>query len=289
MGRPRGDQATLSPTWSLALGVILTLLGLTVLPIASATIYSNGLSLPGLLELIVYSSFFVMIVGLIIAFWSLQNLIDSVSFSGEDRSKESWLAKLRLITRDPSSRKVRFVSMITYGTILSLLSGILVIQPGQNYSSLYRVAIPSSTFAVCCGSIGQMPQVVLYLLNNVGLVLTPLALVLLFTISWLVGVNASGALLAYRTRAVREDRTLLATIGSFLGIFSICPSCAQGALAALLGTSGVVFVTLLGSYQPIFIEATIPILVISLLWTANSLSKTSATSCALSTRKTEIR
>jgi hypothetical protein len=229
----------------------------------------------------VYASFSVLLVGLITAFWGLQNLFDSIPSRVEGQLANSWPAKIRLITRDPSSRNVRFASSIAYGVILSVLSGILVIQPGQSYSSLYRAAIPSSAFAVCCGSVGQMPQLVVYLLDNVGVVLTPLSLVLLFTMCWLVGVNASGAMLAYRSRVVRENGTLLGTLGSFLGIFSICPSCAQGVLAAILGGSGLVFVTLLGSYRPFFIAASIPILVISLLWTATSLSRMSAMSCPL--------
>ncbi len=231
----------------------------------------------------VYSSFSSLVVGVIITLRSTLNLIDSFSKSQEERSTNSWLVKLRLITRARSLRKVRVASAVAYGLFLSILSGILVFQPAQSFSASYRVMIPSSTFAVCCGSIGQMPQLIVYLSDNVGLVATPLGLVLLFAVSWLVGANASAAVLAHRTRSVRGNGSLLTTMGSFMGIFSVCPSCAQGLLAAILGGSGIVFVTLLASYQGYFIGASIPMLVISLLWTAKSLSKGSSMNCAVPT------
>ena len=231
----------------------------------------------------VYSCFSILLVGTVLTSWGTLTLIDSFSLSSKERSMSSWIAKLRFITRDRSSRTLRLVSAVAYGLLLSILSGILVFQPAQNFSASYNVAIPSTTFAVCCGSIGQMPQLVVYLSNNVGIVVTPLGLILLLAVSWLVGVNVNAALLAYRTRTVRGNGTLLTTIGSFLGIFSVCPSCAQGLLAAILGVSGVAFVTLLASYQGYFIGASIPMLVISLVWTARSLLRTSRMNCALPT------
>ena len=230
-----------------------------------------------------YSSFSSLVVGVIMTFRSTLNLIDSFSKSQEERSANSWLVKLRLITRDRSLRNVRVATAVAYGLFLSILSGILVFQPAQSFSTTYRVEIPSSTFAVCCGSIGQMPQLIVYLSDNVGIVATPLGLVLLFAVSWLVGANVSAAVLAHRTRSVRGNGSLLTTMGSFMGIFSVCPSCAQGLLAAILGGSGIVVVTLLASYQGYFIGASIPMLVISVLWTAKSLSKGLSMNCAVPT------
>lgn len=231
----------------------------------------------------VYSCFAILLIGTVLTTWSLLNLVDSLAKKQQDRSTLSWLAKLQVITCDRSSRTLRSVSGITYGILLSILSGILVFQPTQNFSRLYHVAIPSASFAVCCEPIGQMPQLVMYLSDNVGIVMTPLRLILLFSVSWLVAVNVNAVALAYRTRIGRANRSWLTTIGSFFGIFSVCPSCAQGALAAMLGGSGVVFVALLTSYQGYFIAASIPSLVISLLWTARSLSRTLGIGCELPT------
>jgi hypothetical protein len=270
-------------TISFPLGLALIALGLLAVPSATATVYTNGGASSGILELMVYSCFSILVVGVIIALGSTLNLIDSFSKSQQERSTNSWLVKLRFITRDRSLRKVRAASAVAYGLFLSILSGILVFQPAQSFSTSYRVVIPSSTFAVCCGAIGQMPQLIVYLSDDVGLVATPLGLVLLFAISWLVGINVSAAVIAYRTRTVRGNGSLLTTMGSFMGIFSVCPSCAQGLLAAILGGSGIVFVTLLASYQGYFVGASIPMLVISLLWTAKSLSKGSSMNCAVPT------
>ena len=231
----------------------------------------------------VYSCFAILLVGTVLASSGLLNLIDSLSKGREERSTSSWLTKLRFITCDRSSRTLRLVSGMTYGILLSSLSGILVFQPTQSFSALYHVAIPSSTFAVCCGSIGQMPQLVVYLSNSVGLVVTPLGLVLLLAVAWLVGINSNAAVLAFRIRSVKGNGTLLTTAGSFLGIFSICPSCAQGLLATILGGSGIAFVTVLASYQGYFIATSVPMLVISLLWTAKSLSRISTMNCELPT------
>jgi len=236
----------------------------------------------------VYSCFASLLIGTVIASTGILNLIDSLSKSREEEST-GLLTKLRFITSDRSSRTLRLVSGISYGVLLSILSGIIVFQPSQSLSTLYHVAIPSTTFAVCCGSIGQMPQLVVYLSNSVGLVVTPLALILLLVVSWLVAINASAALLAYRTRTAKVNGTLLTTIGSFLGIFSICPSCAQGLLAAILGGSGIVFVTVLASYQAYFIAASVPTLVISLLWTAKSLATISSMSCQMPTGTSSSR
>src|SRR2546425_2821340 len=272
-----------SSTKSLLLGVALIALGLVALPSATATVYTNGGALPGILELMVFSCFAILLIGTVLTSSGVLNLIDSLSKGRKERSTSSWLAKLQFITRDRSSRTLRSVSGITYGVLLSTLSGILVFQPAQSFSALYHVMIPSITFAVCCGSIGQMPQLVVYISNNVGIVVTPLGLILLLAVSWLVGINASAAVLAVRTRTVRGNGTLLPTIGSLLGIFSVCPSCAQGLLAAILGGSGVLVVTLLAPYQAYFIATSIPILVFSLFWTSKSLSRISAMNCELST------
>jgi len=270
-------------TISLSLGFSLVALGLVTVPGVTAAVYTNGGLSPGVMELMVYSCFSFLLTGMVLASRGILNLIDSFSAGQEERSTRSWMAKLRFIIRDRSLRTLRLVSGMTYGVLLSVLAGILVFQPSQNFSTLYHVPIPSTTFVVCCGSIGQMPHLVVYLSNNVGIVVTPIGLVLLFTVSWLIGISASAAVLAYRIRTVRGNSSLLTTLGSFLGIFSVCPSCAQGVLAALLGGSGIVLTALLTSYQGYFIVASIPLLVISPVWTARSLSKISATTCSLPT------
>src|SRR6267143_25880 len=276
-------------TISLSLGVSLVALGLVTVPAATAAVYTNGGLSPGVMELMVYSCFSFLLTGMVLASRGILNLIDSFSAGQEERSTRSWMAKLRFIIRDPSLRTLRLVSRMTYGVLLSVLAEILVFQPSQNFSTLYHVPIPSTTFVVCCSSIGQMPHLVVYLSNNVGIVVTPIALVLWFAVSWLVGISASAAVLAYRIRTVRGNSSLLTTFGGFLGIFSVCPSCAQGVLAALLGGSGIVLVALFTSYQGYLIVASIPLLVISPVWTASSLSKVSATTCSLPTVKRQRR
>jgi hypothetical protein len=276
-----GDRFTVSSAKYSLLGVALIALGLVVIPSATATVYTRGGASPGILELLVYSCFSILLIGTILTFTGILNLIDSFPKSQEEQSTSSWFAELRFITNDRSSRTLRLVSGVTYGVLLSILSGILVFQPAQSFSTSYHVAIPSIAFAVCCGPVGQMPQLVVYLSNNVGIVMTPLGLLLLFSVSWLVAINVNAAWLAYRARIVRGNGTLLTTTGSFLGILSLCPSCAQGVLVATLGGSGIVFVTLLSSYQGYLIALSIPLLVISLVWTAKSFSKTSTINCEL--------
>jgi hypothetical protein len=246
-------------------------------------VYTNAGASPGILALMVYSCFSILLIGTVLASRGILNLIDSFSERQEERSSSSWMTKLRFITSDRSLKTLRLVSGVTYGIVLSLLSGMLVVQPAQNFSTLYHVTVPSTTFAVCCGSIGEMPQLVVYLSNHVGIVVTPLGLVLLFAVSWLVGISASAAVLAHRTRTSRGNSSLVTTLGSFMGIFSACPSCAQGVLTTLLGGSGILLVALLASYRGYFIAASIPLLMISPLWTARSLSKVSAMNCSLLT------
>jgi hypothetical protein len=258
----------------------LLIIGLAVGPSATAALYASGLVSFSTTVLLVCSCFFSLLLGTFLIITGISGLVDSPSASRGGRFS-NWLTALRFIICDPSSRRVRFGSSITYGVFLAILSGILVIQPGQSFSKLYETTTPSFTFAVCCAPLGGMPQLVVYLLDNVGLVLTPLGVMLLLIVSWLVGTNVSGAVSAVRARSARKDNALISTMGSFLGIFSVCPSCAQGLLSAILGGSGVLFVTLLSSYQGFFIGASIPLLVISLLWTAKAISRISVEGCSL--------
>src|SRR5438477_11150949 len=158
---------------SVPFGVALIAPGLVAVPSATATVYTWGGVSSGILELMVYSSFSSLVVGVIMTFRSTLNLIDSFSKSQEERSANSWLVKLRLITRDRSLRNVRVATTGAYGLFLSILSGILLFQTAQSFSTTYRVEILSSTFAVCGGSIGHMPQLLVYLSDRVEIVATP--------------------------------------------------------------------------------------------------------------------
>src|SRR5437899_2463256 len=114
------DGLAVSLTISLALGLALIALGLLVVPSATATVYTNGGASSGILELMVYSCFSILLVGVIITLGSTLNLIGSFSKSQEERSRNSWLVKLGLITRDRSLRKVR-----VYGSLLTTMGSFM--------------------------------------------------------------------------------------------------------------------------------------------------------------------
>ncbi len=102
----------------------------------------------------------------------------------------------------------------------------------------------------------------MYVTQHLGLLFVPINLVLLFLLSWLVGLNASFAAIAFRFRTKNVGLGWFGGIGAFIGLFSSCPTCAGLAIIALLGGTGTLSAAFfLGPLQTLFVSLSIPILV----------------------------
>ncbi len=159
------------------------------------------------------------------------------------------------------ARKTFIITFITYGIFFSLASGTLVYQPEVDFEIHYGADIPSGFVSPCCGDIGYMPKIIIYLTNNIGLQIIPINLVLQIIVSYLVGLNAALAVGAYATSKKRRG---LGTIGAATGLFIACPTCAGTFFSVFLGTaSGIVLSAALAQMQTLFIAISIPVLLLT--------------------------
>ena len=171
------------------------------------------------------------------------------------------LTTIALTTWNTKSRKIFVVTFIGYGIFFSLVSGTLVYQPEIDFSYHYGAEIPSGFVAPCCGDIGYMPQMIVYLTEHVGLNVIPINLVLQIIVSYLVGLNASIAVNAY---TVSKKSRGASTIGAIASLFIACPTCTGSFVSIFIGTaSGIAFSIAITQLQTFFIAISIPVLLIT--------------------------
>ena len=167
---------------------------------------------------------------------------------------------IALVTWNSKSRKIFVAVFIVYGIFFSLISGTLVYQPEVNFAIHYGATIPSGFIAPCCDGPGYMPKIIIYLTEHVGLQVIPINLVLQIIVSYLVGLNASIAISAYR---ISKKGRGASTIGAAAGLFIACPTCAGTFLSIFIGTaSGIALSIALSQMQTLFIAVSIPVLII---------------------------
>ena len=168
---------------------------------------------------------------------------------------------IALVTWNSKSRKIFVTVFVVYGIFFSLISGTLVYQPEVNFAIHYGATIPSGFIAPCCDGPGYMPKIIIYLTEHIGLQVIPINLVLQIIVSYLVGLNASIAISAYK---ISKKGRGASTIGAAAGLFIACPTCAGTFLSIFIGTaSGIALSIALSQMQTLFIAVSIPILIIT--------------------------
>lgn len=172
--------------------------------------------------------------------------------------KDGLLGIIASTTWNTKSQRIFVVSFVTYGVFFSLVSGTLVYQSMVDFEIHYGASIPSAFVAPCCGDIGYMPTIIVYLTNHVGLQIIPLNTVLQITISYLVALNVSLSAVAYS--ASKKTRGA-GTVGAITGLFVACPTCAGTAASIFVGTaSGIALSLALTQLQTVLIAVSIPVL-----------------------------
>jgi hypothetical protein len=266
--------------WAILFGCALVIGGLAYFQELSYLIPEGGVYSAWLSE----SGYFVVALlsaGLASCFWGLTRGIIRV---GLDSSQNSSLTirMMSLVVREKPYSVVFAVSAVVYGIIFAFASGILVYQPGVIFSTTYDVRVPSVVEVVCCGPFGQMPQFVLYLTQNLAVLLIPINTILLLVVSWLVGLNVSLAVFAFRSRTPSAVSGWFGSVGAFVGLFSACPTCTGFFLLSALGLSssfsvGLVFF----STQAVFVAVGLPLLLLTPLIAAKRLGNKGKALCRL--------
>ena len=161
-------------------------------------------------------------------------------------------------TFNKKSRKIFLLTFIGYGIFFSLTSGTLVYQPEVEFSYHYNAIVPSAHLTPCCGEPGYMPKIIVYITEHVGLQIVPINLVLQMVVSYLVGLNASLAAIAF---TFFKKGGGISSIGATTGLFIACPTCVGAFSSIFIGSaSAVAFTVAITQMQTLFILITIPIL-----------------------------
>ncbi len=188
-----------------------------------------------------------------------------------------WLVPYVLSVR--RYRRCFFASATLYAAFYAIITSMIVYQPTVNFAQTYGVSIPSAILTPR-GAPLFAPDLVVYLPEHVGVQLIPLTVILLITISVLVGVNLALSVFAFDSRAKGEATGLTGALGAIVGLFTGCPTCAGLFFANTLGGSGAAsFAALLGYYQPAFILLSVPVLLAAPYLTSRSLAKVYRDGC----------
>jgi len=171
-----------------------------------------------------------------------------------------------------------------YELVYLFISGIVIFQPGVNAGAWAGISTPGWSAAACCGSIGTVPALIVYLSPQAHLALQVLPLDVLFAavVPVLVGFNVTVAVHALRDKAVRSNAGWLSSVGLIAGLFTGCPTCAGLFLAGAVGGLGATSLAIaLAPYQMLFILVSIPLLIASPLLVAFNARRAQRAACAL--------
>lgn len=177
------------------------------------------------------------------------------------KNEDSLLRVIAQITWNSKSRKIFLATFVLYGVFFALTSGILVYQPDVIFSKHYGVAVPSVHITPCCGEVGYVPKLIIYITEQVGLQIIPINLILQIIVSYLVGLNTSIAVNAF---SILKKNTGIGGMAAITGLFIACPTCAGTFLSLFVSASGAIAFTLaITQLQTIFIAVSIPLLTIT--------------------------
>lgn len=182
------------------------------------------------------------------------------------------------------AKQIFVISAIGYGIFFGLTSGMILYKPDINATDYGFPTPPHIELSPCCDLPGYMPMIFAFFTEHVGLQIVPLNLVLLVTVSFLVGLNFA---LSATTFAIGKSVGKFGTFGAVTGLFVGCPTCAGTAFSMLfgLGASATGVTLFLTSYeaqlQTIFIAISIPVLFVTPFIMARKIRKAQDGSCAL--------
>lgn len=177
--------------------------------------------------------------------------------------------------------KIMVLAAIAYGIFFGFLSQIFIYRNDISFSQ-QGIVIPSINIIPCCNTPGYVPMFSAYLTDHFLILLIPLNVILAVIVSALVGFNVSLGLYAFNlSRKIQSTKKLsfIGSVGAASGLFVGCPTCAGSFFSALLGFGAVgEGISVLASFQTLFIALSIPVLIITPLLVARSI-RTNCRTC----------
>ena len=230
-----------------------------------------------------YTALTLAVVGLCILFTSVTRILANRSSDETNENLTSVPRTISTIFSNGPYSRILLVSSVLYAVFYGLASGIVVFQPLLNFSAIYHRATPSISVATCCGAIGEYPVATVYLTEHLGLILIPLNLLFLFSISWLVGLNIALLSFTLKLRALEITHGWIGGLGAFVGLFTACPTCAGLALLSVMpgigSVGGLSTILLLNPVRTAFVAASYPTLIVGSIVTAKTLGRIINSSC----------
>ncbi len=191
-------------------------------------------------------------------------------YVSNEPSKKNLKYFISLPFREKRYTLIMILSGIFYGIIFSFLSQILVlIDNGSNSFEDIKFS-PSIKIIPCCNTIGYVPITYIYLAEYFFIFLIPINISLVFILSFLVGFNIS--INIFMIKRLKENYNkknnnkskVIGGIGATCGLFIGCPTCAGSIIATIFGFSaGTTTISILASFQTLFIVISIPALMIA--------------------------
>src|SRR4029077_20377615 len=152
----------ISPLTTAALGIVLVVGSIVSYQIALATSSVIGTNSIGMLEETAIVSLGLMLFGLVLSFVGTTGHLRQASAGGTPGKMGSALARLSRMISEKRSLRIFAIASLSYGLLFGVASSTLVFQPGLSFSDAYGVGVPSVVPVLCCGAVGQMPQLVVY-------------------------------------------------------------------------------------------------------------------------------
>jgi len=219
---------------------------------------------------------------LAITFASMASITYGISklFKAEQQAPMNSNSLVYYITQafsDNKYWKVVVIVAIAYGIFFGFLSQIFIYRNDISFSQ-QGIVIPSINIIPCCNTPGYVPMFSAYLAEHFLILLIPLNVILAVIVSALVGFNASLGLYAFNlSRKIQSTKKLsfVGSVGAASGLFVGCPTCAGSFFSALLGFGAVgESISVLASFQTLFIALSIPVLIITPFLVARSIRTT---------------
>ncbi len=212
----------------------------------------------GVLELASYTSLALVFAGLSAISYSMWQLITK-----HNSKTKGMLSAVSHVLSQASYKRLFLILTLAYGLLYTILSGIFVFNPDVNFSQEFPVAIPSAAIVACCDTPAQLPRLVIYLTEHVGLLIYPLNLMFLFAVSLLVGLNMTLAVVSLRTSSIGKKNSAYSLFGGSAGLLAACPACAAPVLySAISGIGTVTAITAASFLQVFFVLSIVPILLV---------------------------
>lgn len=181
------------------------------------------------------------------------------------------------------AKQIFVISAIGYGLFFAFTSGIIIYKPDINATDYGFPKPPHVELSPCCDLPGYMPMIFAFFTEHVGLQIIPLNLLLLVSVSFLVGLNFAVSSTVF---SIAKSGGKLGAFGAITGLFVGCPTCAGTAFTMLFGfgTGATTFTLFLTSFeaqvQTIFIAISIPVLLATPIMMAKRI-KSQNGSCAV--------